>query len=1132
MAGRSVTVEFLGIDRSLSRTAKGATKSTTRLATAAKAAGRALATGLVVGTGAAALGLAKVTKGALEDEAAQKRLEAALKRTTGATNAQVAEVERWIAAQGRSLGVTDDELRPALEKLTAATGSITEAQRLAALAMDVSAARGVSLETVTKALERAQNGTASSLSRLGIETKNAAGETVSFEEATRRLADKFGGAAQKNAGTLAGKLQRLKVIGSEAGEAVGSKLLGPLTTAADWILRTGIPSFGNLADRATELFETSGAKGMLVRTFEALRDVAGKIKSRIGDAARAVADFVEDVRTLNAEELGRKVGSALADGIARLTELTGKIGAALAQVDWVGLGIQAGKYAIPLAVGLATGLINGITDPDVWRQIGAHWQELAVAAIAVAFAPTKLAGPISKALGKIPFVGKFAAKLFDWLNDLGAPIRGFAGRLGSRFLGAFREALTVPGGLVNRIASGISSIGSRAVDGLLKYASRFESAAFEWVERMGKGAGKAVGGVLSFFVKLPLRIVSALGSLGTRLFSSGVALISGFISGIRAMAGSVLSAIKDSITDKIPQFVKDKLGINSPSKVFIEIGKSVGEGMAEGIRRSSRMVGSATSSLLKETNAKARDVANGLAKDIAKVVAAATKKLGEIDMSPDIKRRKNESAEDFRDRRAEAIKKAQKEGRDALRALADKVGAAGEKALEKVNGLLSDASDRLKSLKDEAASFANGFRSFTSSVFGFKADGDTPYTYDGLKKIGSTLAGLLGFQKDQQAKAEQLAADVQALMGAGLSEELLRQLQAEGANGIDNIRALAEGLKEPGGRDLIAQLNASNAATLKALDGIGQKAADSLYGAAIADTQATVDRLVEVRDAIKESVHGFVEGVKDALRGEGFSLGDMSAALGPLLDETKGMRKDIRDDLKELAKAIANIKIEVPGGGQGSGGGGGNGGGGSGGGGGNGGGGNGGGSGGGGNGSGGGKGGGGKGGGNDDGKGGKGGGKDDPKGGGKDDPKGGGKDDPKGGKGGGKGGGDADWGPQPGGGDKGGSPSPGGEVNNPKGGSHGPPKDDPKKKSGKGARGGIVTEATRALIGERGPEAVIPLDRMPGAIPLPSRGTGGTVTNIYITVQGDTDPDAAARRIQQKLLRLKRVNGGTSLGLA
>lgn len=56
-------------------------------------------------------------------------------------------------------------------------------------------------------------------------------------------------------------------------------------------------------------------------------------------------------------------------------------------------------------------------------------------------------------------------------------------------------------------------------------------------------------------------------------------------------------------------------------------------------------------------------------------------------------------------------------------------------------------------------------------------------------------------------------------------------------------------------------------------------------------------------------------------------------------------------------------------------------------------------------------------------------------------------------------------------------------------------------------------------LAENGPEYVSP------------RGHGGG--NIYITVQGDTDPYAAARRIQQELRKYKRqVLGGKELGIA
>ena len=51
-----------------------------------------------------------------------------------------------------------------------------------------------------------------------------------------------------------------------------------------------------------------------------------------------------------------------------------------------------------------------------------------------------------------------------------------------------------------------------------------------------------------------------------------------------------------------------------------------------------------------------------------------------------------------------------------------------------------------------------------------------------------------------------------------------------------------------------------------------------------------------------------------------------------------------------------------------------------------------------------------------------------------------------------------------------------------------------------GATGGIVTQPTLAMIGEAGPEAVVPLNQAPGASPLPIGGRFGGGGDTYVTV--------------------------------
>ncbi len=75
------------------------------------------------------------------------------------------------------------------------------------------------------------------------------------------------------------------------------------------------------------------------------------------------------------------------------------------------------------------------------------------------------------------------------------------------------------------------------------------------------------------------------------------------------------------------------------------------------------------------------------------------------------------------------------------------------------------------------------------------------------------------------------------------------------------------------------------------------------------------------------------------------------------------------------------------------------------------------------------------------------------------------------------------------------------------------------------ARGGIVTQPTTALIGERGPEAVIPLSRAGGNLGQ---------TNITLTVNAGMGTDGASvgRQIVEELRKFQRSNGPLPLNIS
>ena len=189
-------------------------------------------------------------KAAIEDEAAQLRLANALKNVTGATQAQISAVEQQILKTSLATGVADDQLRPALQRLATATGSVTESQDLLNLALDISAATGKSVESVSNALGKAYEGNTGALTRLGVGLSAAEIKTLGLEGTVKQLAETFGGAATVQANTFEGQIARLKVGFDEAKESVGAALLPTLQKLLDYFINTVIPKFIEFKDAA------------------------------------------------------------------------------------------------------------------------------------------------------------------------------------------------------------------------------------------------------------------------------------------------------------------------------------------------------------------------------------------------------------------------------------------------------------------------------------------------------------------------------------------------------------------------------------------------------------------------------------------------------------------------------------------------------------------------------------------------------------------------------------------------------------------------------------------------------------------------------------------------------------------
>ena len=186
-------------------------------------------------------------KAAIEDEAAQKRLAMALENATGATNEQIKAVEDQILKYQLAYGVSDKDLRPALQRLALSTNDLTKAQDLLATALDVSIGTGKPLETVTNALAKAYDGSTTSLAKLGVGLSAAELKSMSFAQVQDQLNRTFGGAAQEQANTYQGQIARLTQTFEEAKESIGARLLPVLQQLFDTFLNKIVPAIAKFS---------------------------------------------------------------------------------------------------------------------------------------------------------------------------------------------------------------------------------------------------------------------------------------------------------------------------------------------------------------------------------------------------------------------------------------------------------------------------------------------------------------------------------------------------------------------------------------------------------------------------------------------------------------------------------------------------------------------------------------------------------------------------------------------------------------------------------------------------------------------------------------------------------------------
>jgi hypothetical protein len=216
MGRKEVAVDF--ITRLKDKGFKDLDKSTKKSIKSLQKLGRTL--GVALTATAVVAFVKKSTQQFAELERSTRKLESEL-NTLGLAFATSLATD-FTRSLALATGTSQDKLIPSLQKLVQTTYTLTDAQKLLGLAVEISGRKGLELEQVTNALSRAFVGDFNALVKLRIGFEKAELEGKNFQDVLAALQSEFG---VKQADTFAEKIDKLKVAFEETQVAIGRGLI-------------------------------------------------------------------------------------------------------------------------------------------------------------------------------------------------------------------------------------------------------------------------------------------------------------------------------------------------------------------------------------------------------------------------------------------------------------------------------------------------------------------------------------------------------------------------------------------------------------------------------------------------------------------------------------------------------------------------------------------------------------------------------------------------------------------------------------------------------------------------------------------------------------------------------------------
>lgn len=358
--------------------------------------------------------------------------------------------------------------------------------------------------------------------------------------------------------------QVLQVVGgalAEAFQAIAPALL-PLATAAGQVisaLAPILPLAGQLiASLATEL----------APAISGIATALGPVIASLASAFMPVLAALTPTLTMLGQMIGQvagQIGGVLVQAVTMLAPFLPQIAAAFMQI------LQAVMPLIPQLIQLVvTGLMGMLP-------------------VLIQLMPTfvRFINILAQVVGVVAQVLGVFIQVVQWLGTLTAAIVGFVTGNGEQLRQFWEGVKAGFSEMIGNVVSAVAGWASAMSAQLGAMASAAIAQVVNWWNGMTARVAEGVQNVVSRVGEIPGKITGFFADAGQWLYNAGKDVVTGLINGLTDMLGEAYNRVRD-MAGNIADVARDALGIASPSRVFMEIGGYVSEGLALGIEQSAR----------------------------------------------------------------------------------------------------------------------------------------------------------------------------------------------------------------------------------------------------------------------------------------------------------------------------------------------------------------------------------------------------------------------------------------------------------------------------------------------------------------------------------------------------------------